>query len=134
MLFRYAIVPREPAGQCVLGLGLGGQTLKPKTKNKVLLEKLIRLSEADPQGQAKASGIWQPCPISRRAGEPERAQAQIIPAAAEGGQAIFVTDTLCRDRPYSRGAIEATAFSKQTCSDSARHCLRENIQPILDGK
>ena len=108
--------------------------VNPDAANKEEAWKLIRFIEADPQGQAKASGIWQPLPdIEKGWGAGSAPSADKIAAAAEGGQAIFVTEHYAEIARILRGAIEAMAFEKadvQTTLDTAS----ADIQPILDGK
>lgn len=78
--------------------------------NKKAAWEFLRFLEADPQGQAAASGIWQPLPeIEKGWGASRAPYADSVAAAAEGGQAIFITENYAEVARILRGQIEAMA-------------------------
>ena len=82
-----------------------------ESKNKEEAWKLIRFIEADPQGQAVASGIWQPLPgIEKGWGAKQVPNADGVAAASEGAQPIFVTPKYAEIARVLRGYIEQMAF------------------------
>ena len=82
-----------------------------ESKNKEEAWKLIRFIEADPQGQAVASGIWQPLPgIEKGWGAKQVPNADGVAAASEGAEPIFVTPKYAEIARVLRGYIEEMAF------------------------
>lgn len=102
--------------------------------NKEEAWKFLRFLEADPQGQAAASGIWQPLPdIEKGWGAGRAPYADLVASAAKGGQAIFVTEHYAEIARILRGKIEAMAFEGADIQESL-DAAAEEINPILDGK
>ncbi len=102
--------------------------------NKKAAWEFLRFLEADPQGQAAASGIWQPLPdIEKGPGAGRVPNADLVAAAAAGGQAIFVTEHYAETARVLRGKIEAMAFEGADVQASLNEAVEE-IDPVLDGK
>ena len=102
--------------------------------NKKAAWEFLRFLEADPQGQAVASGIWQPIPdIEQGWGAGRSPYADSVAAASEGAQAIFVTEHYAEIARILRGKIEAMAFEGADVKTSLDEAAAE-IDPILDGK
>jgi ABC-type glycerol-3-phosphate transport system substrate-binding protein len=105
-----------------------------ESPNKEEAWKLIRFLLADPQGQAAASGLWQPVPdIEQGWGAGRVPYADVIAPGAEGGQAIFITEHYAEIARIVRGAIEVMAFEGADVQETLDAACEE-IQPILDGK
>ena len=102
--------------------------------NKKAAWEFLRFLEADPQGQAAASGIWQPLPdIEKGSGAGRVPNADLVAAAATGGQAIFVTEHYAETARVLRGKIEAMAFEGADVQASLDEAVEE-IDPVLDGR
>ncbi len=102
--------------------------------NKQAAWEFLRFLEADPQGQATASGIWQPLPdIEKGWGAGRVPYADLVAAAAEGGEAIFVTEHYAEVARILRGKIEAMAFEGADVQASLDEAVEE-IDSILDGR
>ena len=102
--------------------------------NKKAAWEFLSFLEADPQGQAAASGIWQPLPdIEKGPGAGRVPNADLVAAAAEGGQAIFVTEHYAEVARVLRGKIEAMAFEGADVQSSLDEAVEE-IDPVLDGR
>ena len=100
-------------------------TVNAQSPNKKAAWEFIRFLEADPQGQAIASGIWQPLPgIEKGWGAKQVPYADAVAAAAEGAQAIFVSEQYAEIARILRGKIEAMAFEgadvKTSLDDAAK--------------
>ena len=101
--------------------------------NKKAAWEFLRFLEADPQGQAAASGIWQPLPdIEKGSGAGRVPNADLVAAAAAGGQAIFITEHYAEAARVLRGKIEAMAFEGADVQASLDEAAEE-IDPVLDG-
>lgn len=104
------------------------------SENKQAAWEFLRFLEADPQGQATASGIWQPLPdIEKGWGAGRVPYADLVAAAAEGSQAIFVTEHYAEVARILRGKIEAMAFEGADVQASLDEAVEE-IDSILDGR
>ena len=104
------------------------------SENKQAAWEFLRFLEADPQGQATASGIWQPLPdIEKGWGAGRVPYADLVAAAAEGGQAIFVTEHYAEVARILRGKIEAMAFEGADVQASLDEAAEE-INSIVDGR
>lgn len=102
-----------------------------QSQNKDAAWKFLRFLEDDPQGQALASGIWQPVPgIEGGQVGKEVPYAQAIADSAKGAQAIFVTDKYAEIARLLRGKIESMAFSGADVKTSADEAAGE-INNIL---
>lgn len=104
------------------------------SENKQAAWEFLRFLESDPQGQATASGIWQPLPdIEKGWGAGRVPYADLVAAAAEGGEAIFVTEHYAEVARILRGKIEAMAFEGADVQASLDEAVEE-IDSILDGR
>lgn len=105
-----------------------------KSQHKDQAWQLVGYIEADPAGQAEgSSGIWQPVPGLAQKVKGQIPFAQQIEDAAQGGQAIFVTEHYAQIARILRGEIESMAFQGADIQSSLNDAVKK-IDPILDGK
>jgi ABC-type glycerol-3-phosphate transport system substrate-binding protein len=125
------IVPGGHEGNVFWGWSWAVNAQSP---NKEEAWKLIRFLLADPQGQAAASGLWQPLPdIQKGWGAGRVPYSDAIASGAKGGQAIFITEHYAEIARIVRGAIEAMAFEGADIQSTLDNACAE-INPVLDGK